>query len=163
MAKLRRHLKSTEELNGGRNYTLHMLVLAEVQGVHPPAPQQLLPHGQRSAPHVEAEGPFSCGRWASVALAFTHDFCNRVSSDEYRDRPMYDCVSDAYDNTLRPEHGPVLQGVSKGILRVVPASRDILTEKMGMDEDSSKGVLQRWAKAYARPRCAIERFYAQWE
>ena len=83
-------------------------------------------------------------------------------SEELRDRPMSDCVSDAYEHILRPHHGPFLASISKSILRVVPVSRSIITEKTGLTEGESAKVMVRWADSYARIRPAIDRFYEMW-
>jgi hypothetical protein len=168
--KLRGHLTDAP----AQRSSLQTLILAEVDpealsssshhhhhhaAVAPPLrPPRSLPAPKK----IEKEGPFSCFLWASFALAFTEETCRRLASDEYRDRSMADCVGDSYDVTLRHQHGPMLASISRNVLRVVPASREMLIDLMGPDEAASARVLQRWADAYNRPRQAIERFYEQW-
>ena len=162
-AKLRKH--TTEKCGEGPGEcTLQKMVLAEVSPSTPPTKpmRKLLPPRSLPEPSVDSEGPFTVLRWASFSLHFIEGILRRVASEELRDRPMSDCVSDAYEHILRPHHGPFLASISKSILRVVPVSRSIITEKTGLTEGESAKVMVRWADSYARIRPAIDRFYEMW-
>ena len=92
------------------------------------------------------------GRESSVSSKHLCDSTLQTSG-----HPRQPRLQGAYVEALQRYHGPTLRMISQGVLRVIPASRQAVLDKIGVEPDLAHGLMKRWATAVQKHRKSIEK------
>lgn len=155
-----------------------MLAVAPTPPVHPTTPaaeaavaavaaagqrgfDRGLTGGGAAALRVPPTDVYEAGRWLFFALHMMELLYGCVGEGG---APGH-CASVAYDQALKPHQNFAMRTLAAGVLRLVPNSAEGLRERTGLvgsDAQAFNGMMARWSLAVAKPRRALEAFFAQW-
>lgn len=119
--------------------------------------QQLVEDEVAAGKQTHKDGSFEALRWLGFGLHFMEHLFQCLDTMG-TDQPSQ-CAQSAYTEALRPHHGPALQAISNGVLRVVPVSPDAILKQMDLDAVKAQAIMGRWGRAVHPFRQSLATFY----